>query len=511
MRKMRTASIVLIVVVAIICAAAAVAFGTDILQLEQKTQLAQNTAVPQSTDTPSPAPTAQPTPSPTQVPQKPKYIFYVIGDGMGFSHLDLGRAYEKILHKDSSYDAYWDRFGMVKSVVAGRESAGGGTMLATGYNGEQDMISVTSDGTPLYTILDRAKEVGMATGVISNSYITDATPSTFLVHVNERSDYKNIVRQLPESGVNYIASGGLDYFISDGLYDIFGKYDIRGTKYNYKGEEGALDAIENAGYGMYLAKDAADFANQNMVQSYDGDDLFMLYVSKNMSYRHSKYGSRRERLAIDEPDLDDMTRIGIDLLSRDEDGFVFVIEEALIDKASHNLWMEITSGEMHALNQTLETIFDFYSKHPYETLIILTADHETGDMSANPNFLDKISLFSDIDYTLPAPELKSFLSAEWGLDLDTDKLADKQSAAALELWESDEKNYTLLHTYIAAELCRTNGIEITSKYHSRQEVPLFAEGVSAAEFSACDNIYDIAPLICDIMGWETLPEEMKRE
>ena len=501
MRRMRTASIVLIVLVAVVCAGAAVVFGTDIL----KTKHPEEPAATQSpTQTLSPTPSLEPTPTP--IPQKPKYIFYIIGDGMGFSHLDLGTAYEKILNEDSAYVPYWDRFQIKRSCEGGIESAKGGTMLATGYDGEMNKISVTAKGMPLTTILDRAKDAGFLTGVISNSYIMDATPAAFLAHVTDRGDYTGIVSQIPGSGVDYLSSGGLNYFLDESLKETFGTRDIRHMSYDYLGEQGILSRLEAAGYSMYLAEEAADFANGGGINGFEKDRLFMLFVSKNMSYRRDKYGSRKKRFEVDEPDLENMTELGIQMLEKDGDGFVFVIEEALIDKASHNMQMDYVASEMHALSETLKVVFDFYEEHPHETLIILTADHETGAFTPNGAFNGIISGLPDINWHMESEELTGFLQTEWGLGISESTMQEKMDFALLHLWEYDEKNYTLLHSYIAAALCEENGIEITSKYHSRQDVPLFAMGVKAELFSECESISAIAPVVCGIMGWEMLPE-----
>jgi alkaline phosphatase len=194
------------------------------------------------------------------------------------------------------------------------------------------------------------------------------------------------------------------------------------------------------------------------------------------------------------------------MLSKDGDGFVFVIEEALIDKASHNMQMEYVASEMHALSETLAVIFDFYEEHPYETLIILTADHETGAFTTDEDFSDVISALPDIDCSREPDELTEFLEAEWNIVVSEKKIREKRDFALSRLWDSDEKNYTLLHSYIASAFCEVNGIEITSKYHSRQEVPLYTLGLKSDLFAECESICDIAPAICEIMGWEALPE-----
>ncbi len=447
-----------------------------------------------------------PTPAPTQLPEKPKYIFYIIGDGMGYSHLLLGSVYEKINNGDFSYTPYWDMFEMQKDCIPGRESAGGGTMLATGYDAEMDKIAVDRDGNELVTILDRASQAGMSTGVISNSYITDATPATFLVHTKDRGQYQNVISGIPYSGVDFIASGGMNYLLSEEDENEFGSRDICGNRYSFKGQEGAKDNYSMEGYTSLLGKQASDFIAGPEAFSFNADKLFMLFVSKNMSYQRTKYGSRQKDMEIHEPDLDELTTAGIDFLSKNENGFVLVVEEALIDKASHNNWMEITSVEMHMINRTLGAVFEFYNEHPYETLIIFTADHETGDLTYNEQFANSINDMHSVDVNQSADEIYNIIKAEWGINLSYDKIAEKKDTAEQNIWGSYDRNYTLLNCYLAASLVIDNGITFTSKYHSYQNVPLYATGVKAELFSGCEHIYDISTTICELMGWDKLPE-----
>ncbi len=454
-------------------------------------------------------PTATQAPTATPMPEKPKYIFYIIGDGMGFSHLLLGSAYEKVLYEDSKYQPYWERFDVKTSCIGGIESAKGGTMLATGYDGKQGVIAMDNDGNKLVTILDRASEAGFSTGVISNSYIMDATPATFLAHTMDRGEYLNISNQIPFSDVDFISSGGMNYFLNESQAEQFGEYDIRGMKYIYNGDASTMDNFAENGYLTYMGKEGSYFMDMDDYSWIGDEKIFSLLVSKNTSYQYNKYGSRKRKMEIHEPDLDEMTQTGIEILSQNENGFVFVIEEALIDKASHNLWTQYVASEMHMLNETLGVIFDFYEKHPYETLIILTADHETGDMSYNESFAESMAKLSDINWHSGSAEINRFLSEEWGLKLNKNKIDEKKEVAELDIWGGEEKNYTLLHSYIASSLCESSGITINSKYHSKQKVPCYVMGFGAENFAECTIINEIAPEICEIMDWKTLPEIIK--
>ncbi len=507
MKNRKTLTVlVIIAVIALISIISSFAIFYSIGNSDVFVELPSETVQPTCYIRETATPLASPSPTATPLPEKPKYIFYIIGDGMGYSHLLLGSAYEKIYNGDFSYKPNWELFEMQKECIPGRESAGGGTMLATGYNGEMDKVAVDSQGRELVTILDRAKDAGMSTGVISNSYINDATPATFLAHTNDRSEYQNIISQIPESGVDFIASGGMNYFMGDSGKELYGSRDICGYKYSFKGEDGRIDNYQMSGYTTLLGADAADFINQTQPQSYELDKIFMLFVAKNMSYQRTKYGSRMKDMETHEPDLDELTQAGIEFLSKNENGFMLVIEEALIDKASHNNWMEITSAEMHMMNKTLETVFEFYSEHPYETLIVFTADHETGDMTYNTEFADIISTFENVDLNYTADTIYNIAKNDWGIDADYSKIEDKKDVADLNIWGSYDKNYTLLNCYLAANLLMDNGIKFTSSYHSYQNVPLYVKGVKSALFSECEYIYDISPIVCEIMEWESLPK-----
>ncbi len=141
----------------------------------------------------------------TDTSDKPKYIFLLIGDGFGVSHAALGSIYSRIANEDMDMGANWETSSHSFIVNACNESASGGTALATGYLANRaDRISITSDDefNDLYTIMDRAHDNDFATGVITNSFIYDATPATFLSHTSYRGNCGEIMKEITTSNVD---------------------------------------------------------------------------------------------------------------------------------------------------------------------------------------------------------------------------------------------------------------------------------------------------------------------
>ena len=123
-----------------------------------------------------PTSTREPVPSAEPKAQTPKYIFIVIGDGFGRGAMSMGEIYERLESEDMDKGAVWENFTYQSYVKAMGESASGGTAIASGIETEPWYIGKDVNGQDLYTIMDRAKEAGMGTGVITNSSLVDATP-----------------------------------------------------------------------------------------------------------------------------------------------------------------------------------------------------------------------------------------------------------------------------------------------------------------------------------------------
>ena len=143
-----------------------------------------------------------------------KNIIYFIGDGMGFSPVALTRYYSldvlgqelemtKVMNKGST--AYITNYPADHIVT---DSAAAGTALATGYKTNNGMISMTPDGVPRITVLEKAQDMGKSVGVLSTTRLTHATPACFASHIDDRDKENEIAVQMLESGADVMLAGG---------------------------------------------------------------------------------------------------------------------------------------------------------------------------------------------------------------------------------------------------------------------------------------------------------------
>ena len=461
---------------------------------------------PEATYTPSPLPSPAPTPEP--LPEKPKYIFLIIGDGMGYAHLLLGNVYEKILHEDWGYEALWDSFGQQHLIAAGQESSDGGTSLATGYNTKPGLIARTPDGGKLYTIMDRANENGYATGVITNAGLTDATPATFASHAPGRYKYITVARNMAESNVDFLAGGGMRYILDEDSAKIWGREDFTGRRPEYLGSPDIIESFYAQGYTAFWGIDGiAEY--ESTLDTFDvnhGDKILAMFESSNMLFQSSKYSKQSLETVADEPDLDEMTQSAIDFLSKDDDGFILMIEEALIDKSSHNQDVATVAQEMHMMQKTLGVVFDFYSEHPDDTLIIFTADHECGYYTYTQEGYAEMLALPAIDWHTDSDSLYLMLADECRTYVSESSLRKLMQAGDMDLWGDDDKDYGVVHGLIAETLCKRYGLYSRTGEHSGLPVPCYTQGLKSEVFAEVEHISEIPILICDIMEWEALPE-----
>ena len=156
---------------------------------------------------------------PTDVRAKNVIVF--IGDGMGTSHRDLIR-YATVgtagqLAMDSMPYAGRSETSPLDPEAFVTDSAAGGTAIATGVKTFNGAVGIDADENPVPTVLERARQAGKATGLVSNSQITDATPASFGAHVADRDEQSEIARQyIEESRPDVILGGGEDYWYPEG-------------------------------------------------------------------------------------------------------------------------------------------------------------------------------------------------------------------------------------------------------------------------------------------------------
>ncbi|MCL1849960.1 MAG: alkaline phosphatase [Bacteroidetes bacterium] len=282
--------------------------------------------------------------------QPPKYIFYFIGDGFGIGAL----TYSEIVAKEKGDTLCFSQFpvtGLVTTHSANNLvtcSSAAVTALACGEKTNNNMLGVATDSirvlTPVSAILhQKGFQVGIATSVS----IDHATPAGFYAHATSRKGYYGIAQQLPVSGFEFFAgSGFLEPEPKDSL-SIF-----------------ALLAKNNYTLSTSLSQCSSSKSFKNILTQPEGKDVNQLPYSINK----------------DKTDftLAQITRLGIEKLGSQKKPFFFMIEGGLIDWASHDSLSYELYGEVKEFSDAIEVALQFYKQHPKETLIVVTADHETG-------------------------------------------------------------------------------------------------------------------------------------
>jgi alkaline phosphatase len=239
-------------------------------------------------------------------------------------------------------------------------SSAAATALSTGVKTYNMAVGVGLDSLPLDNIAEIASALGYKTGLIATSSITDATPAGFYAHVPDRYMKREIAMELLDSEIDFFAGGGLKYFLDTTGTDHFKEH---GIMVNFSGLQPIGDPEPDLRYGFLLAMD-------RMPAMLEGRGDF----------------------------LADAAGIGIDFLSRGKSGFFLMIEGSQIDWAGHGNQVEYMITEMNDFENTVRSVLE-YAEKDRNTLVIVTADHETGGFTLGAAG----DYGEDTDYTTIAP------------------------------------------------------------------------------------------------------------
>ncbi|MBD5786436.1 alkaline phosphatase [Cellulosimicrobium terreum] len=302
-------------------------------------------------------------------------VIFIQGDGLGLSHRELIRlatvGKDGQLAMDSLEHAGWTTTDSADPEEAVTDSAAGATAFASGVRTYNGAVGVDADGTPVPTLLERARGAGKATGLVTTAQVTDATPGAFGAHVPDRGDQSEIARQLLESSrPDVILGGGEDWWLPAGIPGAWPDNPPKDPTEQSKGTAGNLVArAQQLGYTYVSDVDGLDDAR--------GRKLLGLFANEEMfEQRNEGEGDLYEP----EVPLVDMTAKALDVLSRDRDGFFLLVEEEAVDEFAHrsNATRTIQAGQ--ALDETVELALDFASRNR-GTLVVVVGDHATGGLA----------------------------------------------------------------------------------------------------------------------------------
>jgi alkaline phosphatase len=285
------------------------------------------------------------------------------------------------------------------------DSAAAATAFATGHKTFNGGVGVDAKGKPVRTLLEDARRQGKATGLVTTSQVTDATPAAYGAHVKDRAQQSEIARQFLESSKpDVILGGGEDYWYPPGTPGPLPDHPATDPTEESKGDKGNLvERAERLGY-----RHVSDRAG---LKAATGPKLLGLFANEEM-FEHREEG--KGDLYEPAVPLPEMAAKALSVLSQDRDGFFVLIEEEAIDEMAHenNAGLMIKSGA--ALDATVKVAVDFARSHP-GTLIVVQGDHETGGLTIeNPDDEDESGdelSKEDGPFTVKGTSLKVF--ADW--------------------------------------------------------------------------------------------------
>ena len=307
--------------------------------------------------------------------ERAKNVIIFIGDGMGTSQRDLIRyatvGTESQLAMDSMPYAGRSQTSPLDPEAFVTDSAAGGTAIASGVKTFNGAVGIDADENSVPSVLERAEGAGMATGLVSNSQITDATPASFGAHVADRDEQSEIARQyLEESEPEVILGGGEDYWYPEGDPGAHPDEPREDPEEKSAGTKGNL--VQRArDLGYEYATDAGE------LRAATAPRLLGLFANEEM-FQQAPEG---EGAVYDPPvSLPEMTQKAIETLSQDPDGFFLMVEEEGIDEMAHQSNADLVIEAGRQLDAAVE-VGKSFAQSDAETLVIVAADHETGSLA----------------------------------------------------------------------------------------------------------------------------------
>lgn len=303
-----------------------------------------------------------------------KNVIYLIGDGMGFGAVSSLLLTEE---EPTGFEMASPVIGLSETCSANNyvtDSAAGGTALATGTRTNNGYVGADPDGNQLTSVLRKAQTYGMKTGIVVNTTLTEATPGAFYGGVTSRKMVYDIAKQFTESEVDVAIGGGLDHFVGrpDSL-DLTATLIEKGYDV-YLNWETVLETESDKFVGILPLYDLhRREENNGEASAAEGQEVCLAAQMAALNE-----DTTREHLSEPTVYLEKATTKALEVLSRNnKDGFFLMIESAIIDGYGHNNDGEGMIVEMQEFNCTLRKMIEYVNQHP-ETLLVVTADHETG-------------------------------------------------------------------------------------------------------------------------------------
>ena len=294
----------------------------------------------------------------TAFADRPKYVFLFIGDGMSVPQRMTAEEFSRKsgagpLAMNAMPFSAMTRTCSVDSLVT--DSAAAATAIACGTKTKNHYSGVDPEGKPLFSFAAAAKKAGVKVGIITTVTITHATPAGFYAHRKNRGDAYGISLDLADSGFDFFAGGGLD--VND-------KNTLKHKQYEEFGD--AYEYVRSKGYKFVETKD------QFLALKPGDGKVFTKFTNGALDSTIDADGTQ--------PTLAEMVAKATEMLDG-ESGFFIMAEGGRIDWAGHGNDAATNLRDVLALDEAVKVAVKFQEKHPDDTLIVVTGDHETGGMS----------------------------------------------------------------------------------------------------------------------------------
>ncbi len=450
--------------------------------------------------------------------KQPKYVFYFIGDGLGASQRQFSEFFiqEKMNNQN-------ERLFVNTLPVAGlnttyaknsliTDSAAAGTALASGVKTNNGVIGLDANGKRVKTLTEEAAKKGMATGIVTTTRLTHATPAAFAAHNESRNNENEIAEDFVNSGVDFFAGGGVRHFIPKSMKKPNADAVGATIKSKRKDERNLVDEFANKGYKTYVGMAGAKkFKKDNFSRV---NKVFAAFT-----YTHMPYEIERKNMYQEVPSIAEMTSAAIDVLSQDRDGFFLMVEGGRIDHAAHANDPTGVIYDTIAFDDAVKVAYDFMKKHRNDTLIVVVGDHETGGMGLGLDSKGyKLEMTSLMGTQISVEDTLSYGSGQYKGDRDK-YLGLLQSKFGLSNLSAEEKA-KLNQAMADADAGKTMGyykvnpaaltaahilssranIHWTTTIHTATMIPMSATGVGAEQFSGYKDNTVIAQTMADLLG-----------
>ena len=302
-------------------------------------------------------------PQPAPQPEV-RNIIYMIGDGMGLTHLamlELEGGYRPTAFDRAQNVALISTYSANNRVT---DSAAAGTALATGCKTDNKMLGQLPDGTPVESLLTRARDKGLATGIVVTCALTHATPAAFYTHVDNRNNEPAIAADLAECGFDVLIGGSRDLLrrqpeAGQTLAERFAAKEYT-----------VVDTLPDAA-AVHSGRLVAACGKYHMPSMLEGrGDFLPQAVGKALEILDANAAGK---------------------------GFALMVEGSQIDFESHTNNTAGILAEMRDFEQAIGVAMDFADTHA-GTLVVVCADHETSGMAIPSNNKDFTESESGVQY-----------------------------------------------------------------------------------------------------------------